>query len=87
MNDSQNKKPTKYDSTSVMTGLIIYAILIVIGLIGTITSASQIYALYQDRNIEWMIIIIIFGLFMLAWFIYFSKEFYHLVKQRMQHDH
>lgn len=71
---------TKPDASGTVIGATIFTILALLGLGGTITSAIHIYDLYVASNIEWLIIWSCFGVFMLAWFAYFTKELYQLVK-------
>ncbi|WP_042349970.1 hypothetical protein [Bacillus massiliigorillae] len=87
MNAVGNHNSTKHNSTDTLMGSIIFAILAVLGLGGTITSAIHIYDLYVAGNMEWLIIWSFFGVFMLAWFAYFTKELYQLVKDKWHVNH
>ncbi|MEH6944040.1 hypothetical protein [Bacillus sp. JJ722] len=83
MNAVEKRNSTKHDSTGTIIGSIIFLILAILGLGGTIMSASRVYNLYMDGNVEWQIIWSFFGIFMLAWFIYFTYELYQLVKYKI----
>ncbi|QQZ11211.1 hypothetical protein [Heyndrickxia vini] len=80
MNDIE-EKVNKNELAGLVIGSIIFSVLIISGVLGTISSVSHVYTLYMNEKYDLTIIWFFFGLFMLFLFIYFSKELYHLMKK------
>lgn len=82
MNAIEKRNSVKHDTNGTVIGSIIFFILAAIGLGGTITSIMRVYNLFATQYVEWQIIWSFFGLFMLAMFVYYTKELYQLIKHR-----